>query len=136
MEYFGIDARDWLRQIIDICDNKLRQLGLNIESNPPIPEPWTQTEPVLQEISLVRDELALATDRAHRTDPAVLAMEALQEVVSTVDPDLGFRLLLTILNTYQTFITQDQYERFKTLGEYVGYGEFHVFDVEWLTRQR
>ncbi|MEV8529615.1 hypothetical protein AB0451_36825 [Streptomyces sp. NPDC052000] len=134
--YFGTDARDWLRQIVEVCDEKLRTLRLTAEATPLRSELWAQTEPVLREISLVRDKLSLTTDSTRHMDPTGSVAEALDEVVTTVNPDLGFRLFLRVLNTYGTPITEGQYIRFEALGERFGYGEFHVVDVEWLTHQR
>ncbi|WP_331445612.1 hypothetical protein [Streptomyces xanthochromogenes] len=133
--YFGIDARDWLRQIITVCGEQLRHLGMDDERPLPRSEPKKSAEQVLREILCVRDKLTSPTDSTRHMDPTGAVAEALEGVVSTVDDDLGFRLFLRVLNTYRIPLSQDQYTRFQRLGEYFGYGEFHVHDVEWLTRQ-
>ncbi|MEU6055361.1 hypothetical protein ABZ829_33650 [Streptomyces xanthochromogenes] len=133
--YFGGDARDWLHQIVEVCERKLNQLDVPVASTPRNTGPREKTEQVLREILCVREKLTSPTDSTRHMDPTGAVAEALEEVVSTVDDDLGFRLFLRVLNTYRIPLSQDQYTRFQGLSEYFGYGEFHVHDVEWLTRQ-
>lgn len=62
--------------------------------------------------------------------PGAVAARALEQVVSEVDPDLGFRLFLPVLLALGMPLTEERYARYKALGERFGYGEFHVSQVE------
>ncbi|MES9510327.1 hypothetical protein ABWJ92_28550 [Streptomyces sp. NPDC000609] len=52
----------------------------------------------------------------------------LEEVVTTVDPDLGFRLLLDILLVYGVPVGDERCARHQALAEQFGYGADHLDD--------
>lgn len=53
---------------------------------------------------------------------------ALQQLVVEVDPDLGFRFFLRVLNAHLVPVTESQYERYHQLGERFGHHELVVDD--------
>ncbi|MEW2161818.1 hypothetical protein AB0912_02295 [Streptomyces sp. NPDC007084] len=59
-------------------------------------------------------------------------MDALEHVVTHVDPDLGFRLFLRVLAALSVPLTRERYERYQAIGERLGYGEYHVSCVDYL----
>jgi hypothetical protein len=59
-------------------------------------------------------------------------MDALEHVVTRIDPDLGFRLFLRVLSALSVRLTQEQYDRYEAIGERFGYGEYHVSNVDYL----
>lgn len=73
-----------------------------------------------------------AASRHWHPVPATDVMDALEHVVTRIDPDLGFRLFLRVLNTLSVRLTQEQYDRYMAIGERFGYGEYHVSDVDHL----
>ncbi|MEU1850818.1 hypothetical protein ABZ499_16465 [Streptomyces sp. NPDC019990] len=130
----GIDARDWLETIMEVCLERLREVAPSYTPvMPPLRADLTGT--VLQEI---HDVTPLLADRAvspgwHEIrGPA--AAEAMEQVVTRADPDLGYRLLLRLLQVLALPLTEQQYARHRTLGERLGYGEFHVSELELLVR--
>ncbi|GGZ24902.1 hypothetical protein [Streptomyces poonensis] len=128
----GIDARSWLRTIAEVCRDRLQEVA---PSYTPV-EPSLRTEltgPVLREL---QDLTLLLADRAvspgwHEI-PGTTAAEALEQVVTRVDPDLGYRLLLRLLRVLALPLTEEQYARHRSLGERFGYGAFHVNELELL----
>ncbi|MFI7020810.1 hypothetical protein [Streptomyces sp. NPDC050164] len=131
----GIDARAWLETIMEVCRERLREVAPSYpQVMPPLRADFTG--PVLQEI---HDVTPLLADRAvspgwHEI-PGPAAAEAMEQVVTRVDPDLGYRLLLRLLQVLALPLTEQQYARYRTLGEQLGYGEFHVSELELLVRQ-
>lgn len=67
-----------------------------------------------------------------RPVPATEVMDALEHVVTRIDPDLGFRLFLRVLSHLRVSLTQEQYDRYQAIGERFGYGAYHVSDVDHL----
>ncbi|MFF4157441.1 hypothetical protein [Streptomyces sp. NPDC001678] len=131
LPYFGIDTRDWLRQIIDVSVERLRQVDPAYTVAAPEPAPDTAASAVLDELRLVAPELTakVASRKGYEIEGVVPALE---QVVTQVDPDLGFRLFLRTLIVYRVPISEAQYSRYEALGERFGYGEFHVSDTDWL----
>ncbi|MFF4228079.1 hypothetical protein [Streptomyces sp. NPDC001820] len=134
LEYFGIDGRDWLRQIVEICTDRLRQVDAAYAAVVEWPAPASSAaDAVLAALRAASASLEAAATSGHRpTVPGIV--EALEKTVVQVDPDLGFRLFLRIMAAYWVPITEAEYARYAALGERFGYGEFHVDDVEFLTR--
>ncbi|WP_308299090.1 hypothetical protein [Streptomyces sp. GESEQ-35] len=132
IDRMGIDARTWLQTIAEVCRERLQEVA---PSYTPVKPPLQSelTGPVLREI---QDLTPLLADRTvspgwHEI-PGMTAAEALKQVVTTVDPDLGYRLLLRLLHVLALPLTEEQYARHRTLGEQFGYGEFHVNELELL----
>lgn len=136
LDAFGVDGRDWLRQVAAVCSEQARQAD---------PEGASAVEPVAASEESVRAVLAAIA----AVEPALTAKAAtfyghgpgevirvLELVAAQVDPDLGFRLLLRVLDACGVPISDAQYAQYEALGEVFGYGRFHVSDVEYLTRYR
>ncbi|MFG2978262.1 hypothetical protein ACGFYY_35420 [Streptomyces sp. NPDC048331] len=63
-------------------------------------------------------------------------MEALEQIATQTDPDLGFRLLLRIVEVLQLPLTEAQYTRYATLADRFHYGEHHLlFSVDHLVQR-
>ncbi|MGW4913187.1 hypothetical protein [Streptomyces sp. NPDC004270] len=127
-----IEGRDWLRLIGDVCRERLAEAAPAY--TPVVALARTELAgPVLRE---VRETAAVVADKvlsAHwRPVPAADVMSALEHVVTRIDPDLGFRLFLRVLSTLSVPLTREQYGRYEAIGERIGYGEYHVSDVEYL----
>ncbi|MFJ4472097.1 hypothetical protein ACIP2X_32080 [Streptomyces sp. NPDC089424] len=127
-----VDGRDWLRLIAEVCGERLRDVA---PTYTPVVPP-TSAEPadtVLRELREVTPALAEEVISAHwQPVPAAQALSALEQVVSHVDPDLGFRLFLRLLRVLSASVTRGQYERYQSIGERFGFGEYHVDEVEHL----
>ncbi|WP_329300213.1 hypothetical protein OG410_18610 [Streptomyces sp. NBC_00659] len=68
--------------------------------------------------------------------PGASALAAVEEVVADTDADLGFRMLLRLLDEVSPSLTQEQYSHYQALGRRFGYGEDHVTEkLEQLIRQ-
>ncbi|MCT9011404.1 hypothetical protein [Streptomyces rhizosphaerihabitans] len=88
---------------------------------------------VLREVRETAPTVADKTVSPHwRPVPATEVMDALEHVVTRIDPDLGFRLFLRVLSVLQVSLTQERYDRYRAIGERFGYGEYHVCDVDYL----
>jgi hypothetical protein len=117
-EAFDADGRTWLEQAAQACLERLAAVD-------PGYTPY---------LSPARTDLAEAVLRELReaTRSAVEEVRdvagVLEEVVTTVDPDLGFRLLLDILLAYDVPVTDDQCARYQALAEQFGYGADHLDD--------
>lgn len=123
-----IDGRDWLRRIIGIALDRIRQGDASLAFLPLEPvQNGELTDAVLTELRAVAQELGAATTRQdHRAVPGVVP--ALELVVTEVDPDLGFRLFLRVMKVYLVPVSESQYVRYHELGERFGYNEFVVDD--------
>ncbi|MEU0846844.1 hypothetical protein ABZ387_02590 [Streptomyces flaveolus] len=129
-----IDGRDWLRLIADVCEERLRTVA---PAYTPLVQPRaaSPTQTVLRELRETAPALADRAISPHwQPIPAAEAVAALDSVILRVDPDLGFRLLLRLLAVLTVPVTQDQYERYRTIGEQFGYGEHHVDGIEHLVQ--
>ncbi|MFI1360311.1 hypothetical protein ACH4TV_43040 [Streptomyces sp. NPDC020898] len=131
----GIDAegRDWLGQIVDVCRQRLREVAPAYEAAPFVPRtyPVGLTEEVRGELREVVPALAVRTANSYDhdiTDSTVT--NALEQVVDLVDPDLGFRLFLRVLDALSVPLTRGQCGRYVSIGEAFGYGGDLVSGVE------
>ncbi|MGW3122359.1 hypothetical protein ACWDBW_35395 [Streptomyces sp. NPDC001107] len=119
---FATDGPGWLRRIAEECRARLTEVAPG--HTPALPP--------------VRSDLADAVLHELREAAPLLEPEhvtALEQVVVQVDTDLGFRLLLRVLNTASGSLTKRQYARCRALGERFGYGEDHVSDaIEYLAQ--
>ncbi|MER6612316.1 hypothetical protein [Streptomyces xantholiticus] len=123
---FDADGRAWFTQIAEVCRRRLKDVD-------PVYAPFVSharveaAEAVLQEIRKVAPDL---TNRADNVGAATVrsAVRVLDELVRTVDPDLGFRLLLQILSTCEVTITEARRARYKAIGEQLGYSDDHIDD--------
>jgi hypothetical protein len=130
IDRLGIDGRDWMRRMAELCVQRIRRDDPAFAVSIPTPAPDELVEAVLDEVRLVGPALAVA---AASKDPQVSGLvPALELIVTTAGPDLGFRLLLRILAAYRVPIDRPRYDRMIALGEALGYGEFLVTDVHFL----
>ncbi|MFJ3123996.1 hypothetical protein ACIPJO_13860 [Streptomyces sp. NPDC086993] len=118
-EAFDADGRTWLERAAQAC---LERLAAVDPGYTPCPSP-------------VRTDLAEAVLRELREATRSAAAEevrdvagVLEEVVTTVDPDLGFRLLLEVLLVYDVPVPDDRCARYQALAEQFGYGADHLDD--------
>ncbi|MFF3097300.1 hypothetical protein [Streptomyces cyaneofuscatus] len=134
LAYFGVDGRDWLRQVAAVCSDQVGQAG---PAEPSAVEPVTASEEsvraVVAAIAAAEPALAAKAETFFGHEPGEV-VRALELVAAQVDPDLGFRLLLRVLDACRVPISEGQYAQYEALGEAFGYGRFHVSDVEHLTR--
>jgi hypothetical protein len=129
IDQLGIDGRDWLRLIADVSEERLRDVA---PSYTPVVGPVRAalTQPVLEAIDEATPDLATRTVSAHWLGiPGTAAVDALNEVVTHADPDLGYRLFLRLLNVLPVPLTVNRYTGYRALGERFGYGASHVPEV-------
>ncbi|MGW5481841.1 hypothetical protein [Streptomyces sp. NPDC004008] len=63
----------------------------------------------------------------HRRPAAAEAIASvLEETVTSVDPDLGFRFLLRLLASYDVAVTASQFARYREIGARFGFHEEYV----------
>jgi DNA-binding cell septation regulator SpoVG len=123
-----VDGRDWLRQIVDVCEERIRR-GESRSVAHPQASAWDPElrDAVLAEVRALAPELDRATaDHPYYGVPEVVP--SLERVVTEVDPDLGFRLFLRVLKAYLVPISESQHLRYRELGERFEYNEFVVDD--------
>ncbi|ATW48374.1 hypothetical protein [Streptomyces peucetius] len=123
-----MDGRDWLRQIVDVCEERIRRDESRFDALPPGPvcDPELR-DAVLAEVRTIATELEHTTaDHPYYGVPEVVP--SLERVVTEADPDLGFRLFLRVLKAYLVPISESQHLRYRELGERFGYNEFVVDD--------
>ncbi|MCH0538080.1 hypothetical protein I3F58_00585 [Streptomyces sp. MUM 203J] len=134
IDHLGIDGRDWLREIAEVCEEVLRDAAPTYTAVV-LPVPTDLAEEVL---SAVREVAPLVTDKAvsptWKPIPATTVLAAVEQVVTRVDPDLGFRLFLRVLLVLSVPLTEEQYSRYEFLGGRFGYGEYHLLELDQLVR--
>ncbi|MFJ2586772.1 hypothetical protein [Streptomyces sp. NPDC087538] len=117
-EGFDADTRAWLERVARACRERLMEVD-------PVYVPY---------LSPARTDLAGAVLRevreAAHTDVAEVrdVARVLEDVVATVDPDLGFRLLLQILFTHDVPVPDARRDRYRALGERLGFSPDHLED--------
>ncbi|MFE2578682.1 hypothetical protein [Streptomyces sp. NPDC059378] len=119
----GLDTREWLRRVLDTC---LPHLPADSEGPPAVSEEELR-DAVTAELRLLAPALATAV-------PVPNLVHALERVVGEADADLGLRLLLRALKSYDVRVAYDQYRRFLGLGDRLDYPLTAVFEglsVRW-----
>ncbi|WP_175407684.1 hypothetical protein [Streptomyces sp. TRM64462] len=130
IDRFSIDARYWLGLIVEECDKRLREVA---PSYTPVMQPVRVelTDEVLRE---VREVAPLLSERIVSPDwhgiPGATVVQAVEEVVTRVDPDLGFRLFLRVLFVLSVPLTEEQYSRYEMLCGRFGYGAYHLLELD------
>lgn len=135
LEAWGVDGRDWLHQITDICYEQLRVVHPSFTASAPEPASDTLAGAVLDELAQVAPVLTAATESSSPLYKVSGAVPALKRAVALCDPNLGFRLLLRTLSAYRVPISQDRFDRYEALGERFDFGEFHVNEMHFLTQR-
>ncbi|WP_411111869.1 hypothetical protein [Streptomyces sp. c-19] len=119
---FDADVRAWLERVAGECREHLATVD-------PCYVPYVSparteaAEPVLRE---VRE--AMRTEVPEMAEVRAVA-GVLEDVVTTVDPDLGFRLLLQLLGTHDVPVTDAGRARYRALAERLGYSPDHIDDT-------
>ncbi|MCX4909717.1 hypothetical protein [Streptomyces sp. NBC_00878] len=138
---FETGGRDWLRWIADACTARLREVAPS--HRPALPSvrgdlPSVRAS-VCGDLPSVRGDLADAVLHELREAAPLLTDQdavVLEQVVTQVDPGLGYRLLLRLLHSASGALTAEQYARCAAIGERFGYGEDLVSEaVEHLVPQ-
>ncbi|MFD8740780.1 hypothetical protein ACFV06_38510 [Streptomyces sp. NPDC059618] len=131
IDRLGIDARDWLQQIEDVCEEHLRDVAPGYRHAPPP----VRTDLRDAVVRAVREAEPLLADAAispyWEAIPGERARQAIGDVVTDVDADLGFRLLLRLLAVVSAPLSPERYGRYQELGSRFGYGEHHVTEELW-----
>ncbi|MFD0719296.1 hypothetical protein [Streptomyces globosus] len=132
-EACGIEGRQWLTWVEEIAEYRITW---NVESAPvPLDPPpaGALAEAVLGEIASVAQDLESATaGHAYAAVPGVAP--ALGRVVTEVDPDLGFRLLLRVLKSYFVPVGPTRVEGYHALAELLGLERAVVEDGDFNVR--
>ncbi|WP_405991449.1 hypothetical protein [Streptomyces sp. NBC_00986] len=129
IDQLGMDGRDFLRLVSDVSEERLRDVA---PAYTPVVGPvrTALTQPVLEAIDEATPVLATRTVSAHWLGiPGTAAVEALKEVVTHADPDLGYRLFLRLLNVLSVPLALSLYADYLALGEQFGHGTTHVPDA-------
>jgi hypothetical protein len=130
IDHLGIDARDWLRLIEDMCEERLREIAPQYRHAEPLDRSDLRTDLRSAVLRAVREATPLLKDAVISPHwepiPGASALAAVEKVVTDADADLGFRLLLRLLDVVSPSLTQEQYSHYQALGRRFGYGEHHV----------
>ncbi len=118
---FDADGRSWLREMAEVCTERLATAAPAYR--PFVSPPRTDlTGPALREVQNIAPSL-------NRTTATGGVAALLEDIVTSIDPDLGFRLLLRVLEAYEIRLTESQLSRYHVLGERFGYHEGQVADA-------
>ncbi|MFD6967698.1 hypothetical protein [Streptomyces sp. NPDC059979] len=132
----GVGGREWLEQVVEVCEEHLTAVAPAYV--PAAPTKGTDAgDAVLREIREMAPLAAGAViSPAFRPLEGTTVMEALEQVVTQVDPDLGFRLLLRTVEVLRLPLTEEQYARYEVLGGRFHYGEDHLlFSADHLVQR-
>lgn len=120
-EGFDADVRAWLERVARACRERLGEIDPGCV--PYLSPARTDLAgAVLREVREVRE-----AERAEAAEVRDVA-RVLEDVAATVDPDLGFRLLLQILLTYDVPVPDARRDRCRALGERLGFSADHLDD--------
>ncbi|MDH2391789.1 hypothetical protein QCN29_24030 [Streptomyces sp. HNM0663] len=126
---YGFDARTWLRKLEEAWLARVRQDEPAFA--PPSPQPVADEDlrhAVLQAIRPVADDLSRTVTAASYGTPAAGLVPALEQVVTQVCADLGYRLFLRAMKAYFVEIDKKSHDAFIALGERFGYPKYLVGD--------
>lgn len=133
LDRYSIDVRHWLEQIAGVCRERLRETAPDYRFVLTPPVRADLRDDVLRELRELAPEMAArAVSPTWLPIPGALAVDAVEQTVEQVDPDLGFRLFLRVLGTLSVPLTRERYDRYLALGARFGYGEYHVSTVDYL----
>ncbi|MFE6906662.1 contact-dependent growth inhibition system immunity protein [Streptomyces erythrochromogenes] len=135
IDRFGISGREWLEQVSEVCREHLTEVAPAYV--PAARPPATGAGEVLREIRDVSPLAATATvSPGFHPLEGTTVVEALEQIATQVDPDLGFRLLLRLVEVLRLPLTEEQYTRYEALAGSLHYGEDHLlFSVYHLVQR-
>ncbi|MET7738625.1 hypothetical protein [Streptomyces sp. NPDC005385] len=133
----GAGPRQWLARVAAACADGLREVdpGFTVGATGPVSP--ALLAPVLREVreigpaltQAVHDSPWFGADASPWFALSAGVVPLLEQVVTEVDPDLGFRLLLRLVRAYSVSVTEEQYIRYSALGNRLGYGRNHVVSL-------
>ncbi|MFJ7206970.1 hypothetical protein ACIQWR_25990 [Streptomyces sp. NPDC098789] len=132
----GVGGRQWLEQVVEVCEEHLGKIAPTY-----LPAtPTTRTDgadAVLREIrDMTRPAAGSKISREFLPVEGTTVMDAVEQVVTRVDPDLGFRLFLRAVEVLHLPLTEEQYARYEALGSRFQHGEDHLlFSVHHLVQR-
>nr|WSX76667.1 hypothetical protein OH826_24245 [Streptomyces sp. NBC_00899] len=130
----GMDGREWLRAIVDVCVERVRRDGSDFSVPPPEAVSGEHAADVLVEIDQVAHAVTMATER-EKGEEVYGVVPALRVAVRDVGPDLAFRLLLRVLYSYSVEISTARFRSYRALCERFGYGDHHLDGLKDLIKQ-
>ncbi|MFJ7157816.1 hypothetical protein ACIQUQ_23145 [Streptomyces sp. NPDC101118] len=127
LDWIGIGGREWLQQVVEVCEAHLARVAPAYVPSPPAVR-TDRRDAVLREI---REQAPPAAARVISPEFRPLGGDTvfgvLEQVVTRVDPDLGFRLFLRFLQLLQLPVTEEQYTRYGSLAGLFRYGDDHLY---------
>ncbi|MFF4330499.1 hypothetical protein ACFYZT_28820 [Streptomyces sp. NPDC001591] len=136
IDEYGVGGRQWLEQVVEVCEEYLSKIAPTYLPAPPTTGS-DAADAVLREIrEMTRQAAGTKISPAFRPVEGTTVMDALEQVVTQVDPDLGFRLFLRAVEVLRLPLTEEQYARYEALGSRFQYGEDHLlFSVDHLVQR-
>lgn len=131
----GVDGRRLLREIVDVCVERVRRDDPSfVPALPGLSVYGALEGEVLARIEEAAPAVRVAVARVpYRSVPEVVP--SLERLVSDVDPDLGYRLFLRVMRVYAVSITWSRFEgclglggRFGCNAEVVDDGSLQITD--------
>ncbi|MFH8477080.1 hypothetical protein [Streptomyces sp. NPDC018000] len=119
----GLSPRDWLGTVAEACRAHLAEVAPGHRHTTP-PVDTVHRDAVLREVREAASTLGDAPTAA------------VEDVVTRVDPDLGYRLLLRLLTVRAAPLTEERYARHLALCHHFRYGAEHVAEAVELLRHR
>ena len=118
---FDADGRTWLREIADVCTERLT--AADPAYTPFVSPPRTDlTDLVTREVQ----DLVQPLNRATGIDGTAAMLE---RIVTGIDSDLGFRFLLRIVEAFEIPVKETVYARYRLLGERCGYNGSQITEA-------
>ncbi len=130
----GMDGvRAWFQDVETLCTAQLISDGHAPEDLITGTVSQALADAVFDELHLIGPMLADATT-SHPYAAVPEVVPALELTARSVDPDLGFRLLLRCLSRYWVPIDPPTYGRYTDLGRQFGFGEYIVSACDFLVK--
>ncbi|GAA4995763.1 hypothetical protein [Kitasatospora paranensis] len=125
----GLGIRAWLLRIADTCVACIREVEPSFD--PAMPGPAGHPEirdAVLAELRDIGPALAQKAVTSLYAPPLPALVPSLEEAVTELGPDLGFRLFLRAMKVYLVPIGPGRLDRYQRIGRSLGYNELVVTD--------
>ncbi|MFI2763454.1 hypothetical protein ACH5A3_32040 [Streptomyces echinatus] len=127
-ETFDADGRAWLREIAEVCTAWLAGVAPSYVPGPPAHHDDLR-ESVLHEVRDIGPALDQAVARQTPGAPGPAVTTLLRDTVTSAGPDLGFRLLLHLVDRYEVTISRTQYDRYREIGARLGLVDAYIDQV-------